>query len=952
MHSRAVPEAFAGRQALRGSLGLACGPRTGARRALRRAGTALVAAFALTVAVTVPLELARAQTATPTESSTPAPPGDVAPAAGSPASESPATPAQAPAAGGSGGAQAPAATPQGVAPGAAGSPTPAQVAPGAEPAPAAQPPAAQAAPVPQGGSRPGVAPAPVVPQGGGQTPAVIVDIQFQGTVNTSTGELLTNLASRVGGPLDAVQVTRDIKTLFGLGYFQQVRAEAEEVPGHGFILRFVVKEKPRVVAVALQGNTQLNDKDLFKEITIEVGSFYSKSLAEENADKIRAAYRNKGYLKVKVTPQAEQVDEYSYRLVFHIEESPRLYITDIRVRGSHVFTEQEILRMMQSAEVDCFDWITDSGVFNEDKVNQDLQIIAARYLEIGYVRLFIEKPKVTLITGPDYSRIVVELNITEGAQYFTGKVDVTGDILGDKQTLLDALGLQSGTVFNALQQNRDTFALREIYQEQGYAFVQVNPDLRINDETHIVDVNYQVVRGDKAYIGRIDFQGNRETRDYVMRREFSVQENELYNGRKLRESQQRLNALGFFVPGSLDVSTEPRTVDNVLDVVTKVEEAQTGTLQAQLGYSDQSGVTLATTISKGNFRGRGQTLRGSISVSQRGVTQDISSDFIEPHLFDSDFSSDSSVAFRRVEDQTELNRGVFKEIFGSQGFGHPIIGPLRVNLALAVLNRKFDEPDINSVRLRTFTTSLIYDTVNHPIFPTAGSNITLAVSQIGGPLLRGSTEYRRYRIRAQRFISLNESGSLIATGRLRLGWLQQVGHNVIPAEERFRLGGITTLRGYQFNEVGGPYGSLERSLNTVSSVELNDLGQPVLDSTGNPILVNIDKRTLGLPESTLENLRGGGIMERLLNLELLFPLAGNNIRGLLFYDAGQVNAESIQYQILKADEPGFFDVLQSVGTGVRMITPLGVFRFEYGIKLKRQPGESGSAFDFTIGTLF
>ena len=127
---------------------------------------------------------------------------------------------------------------------------------------------------------------------------------------------------------------------------------------------------------------------------------------------------------------------------------------------------------------------------------------------------------------------------------------------------------------------------------------------------------------------------------------------------------------------------------------------------------------------------------------------------------------------------------------------------------------------------------------------------------------------------------------------------------------------------------------------------------PILDSFGQPIVQEVDRRTLGMDETTLELLRGGGTMERLFNVELLFPLAGNNVRGLVFYDAGQVNAERRQYEILGETEPGFFDLLQSVGAGVRLITPLGVFRFEYGIKLKVRPNESPNQFDFTIGTLF
>lgn len=799
---------------------------------------------------------------------------------------------------------------------------------------------------------PGGGAAPAQPGQSANTPNVVLQLDVQGTVHTTRGELLSHVASRVGEPLRSDVVTRDIKNLFALGYFRQVRAEAVPVPGKGYILRFVVKERPRIVAVELQGNTRINNKDLFKHVSVAVGSYYDKSATEKSADGIRAAYRQKGYLKIKVTPERKPIDPYDERLVFRIQESPKMYITRIRVHGTHVFTALEIKRMMDSEEVDCFDWIDDSGIFDEDKVNHDLQTIVSRYLERGYVRVFIAKPKVKLIDNPEYSRITVDLNITEGAQYFTGKIDITGDILGDKQRLLDAMGLKPGGVFNALQQNRDTFLLRELYQEQGYAFVQVRPDVHINDETKIVDVTYHITKGVKAYIGRIEFEGNKETRDYVMRREFTIQENQLYNGRELRKSQQNLEALGYFAPGSIHLETEPRKVNNVLDVVTKVKESQTGTLQAQVGYSDQSGVTLATSVSKGNFLGRGETVRASVQWSQRGTTQDISSDFIEPHLFGTDYSSDSSVAYRTIQDQTQLNRGTFTETFLSQGFGHPIIGPLKLNLALSGLVRRFQDPEEPEVRLHTLTTSLIYDTVNNPVFPSDGSNITLSLAQVGGETLGGTTEYRRYRFLAQRFYSLNENNTVIVMGRTRLGWLQQVGNNLIPPEDRFRLGGINSLRGYRYNEVGGPSGQLAHQVNGVNRLQLDDQGHPVLDATGQPAVQLVDQRTLGLDETALQNLRGGGTMERLFNLELIFPLAGNNFRGVVFYDAGQVNAEHQQYAILHEHEPGFFDLLQSVGVGVRIITPLGVFRFEYGQKLRVRRNESPGEFDFTIGTLF
>ena len=193
---------------------------------------------------------------------------------------------------------------------------------------------------------------------------------------------------------------------------------------------------------------------------------------------------------------------------------------------------------------------------------------------------------------------------------------------------------------------------------------------------------------------------------------------------------------------------------------------------------------------------------------------------------------------------------------------------------------------------------------------------------------------------------------MIFLGKARLGLLEQVGDHVIPLEDRFRLGGITTLRGYNYSEVGGPYGNLERSVNSFYTQAYDNSGEPIFDSNGNPIRIQIDRRTLGLGDDQMAELRSGGMMERLFNFELLFPLAGDNIRGVVFYDAGNVNSEQIQYEILGEEDPGFFDLRQSVGFGVRMITPLGVFRFEYGKKLAPRPGETSDRFDFTISSLF
>jgi outer membrane protein insertion porin family len=375
-------------------------------------------------------------------------------------------------------------------------------------------------------------------------------------------------------------------------------------------------------------------------------------------------------------------------------------------------------------------------------------------------------------------------------------------------------------------------------------------------------------------------------------------------------------------------------------------------LQAQIGYSDQSGLIAAVSISKGNLGGRGQTLRFSTEFAERFVRQSFLVDFIEPHLFDTNYSSETTLGYVQRDDITELQRGIITELTASQGLGYLLLPRLRLGFTYEATNRGFANQNFSPLQLRTLTNSLTWRTVNSPTFPTDGSIVSLAASQVGGEVLQGNTEYRRYNFSAQRFVAMNQSSTLVAMGRVRLGWLEQVGDNLIPIEDRFRIGGLPTLRGYNSFEVGGPYGVLERSLNALPTLAIDSAGEPVTDANGLPTTSSIDKRTIGLTETQLARLQSGGVQQRVFNLELLFPLAGDNIRGVVFYDAGQVNAEPFQYQLLKEHEPAFFDLLQSYGFGIRMITPMGVFRFEYGVKLNTRPGESPDKFDFTISTLF
>ena len=787
--------------------------------------------------------------------------------------------------------------------------------------------------------------------------ASIAEIEIKGTSELESSQIMFLIESQVGDILDRKIIRRDIHAIYKMKLFEDVQAEVEELDEgesgeKSYLLRYLVKERPRLAEVKLKGVLLVERTVIEEKMTLLQYDPYDPEKIELNEQIILEHYRSEGYPRVSVNSIIETVEADAenagerFRVIFEMNEAPRVYLTDIYVSGTKYYSELEIKRFIMSSEIDCVSWANQSGLFREEMINQDLSVITQHYLKKGYIKVFVDKPEVTLIHNPDYSRVDVRLDITEGDQYFIGKIEVSGDVLGDQEILKEDLLLEEGEIYNPFLQNRDRSGISEIYHEQGYAFVRVIPETVINEETKIVDVNFRVVKGEKAYIGRLEIAGNVETRDHVIRREFEVQEEELFNGKKLLRSQQNINRLGFFQSGVL-LERSPRDQENnMLDILARLKETQTGTFQAQMGYSDFSGFSGGVTISKGNLLGTGRTLRFSAQFAEQSVQQKFDATLIDPRLFDSQVSGSIFSSRSKLEDSTEFERGIITENNYGFSLGMPLyFRDLRFGTQISALDRLFSASDTDLFK-RSVSPSLTYNTVNHPVFPSAGIKTSIRMIQTGTPF-GGNIRLREYQLQYQQFWALNTDNTFILMAKGRLGLLQEQGSSPIPSEDRYRLGGIDSVRGHNYYNISGPYGSSEQRNNIAYRVITDELGYQQTKT--------YDSRTVGLNSSELQELKSGGISERVFNLELLFPLSQDEnsfVRGVLFMDAGNVNAESRQYQLLDETEPEFFDLRKSAGFGVRVITPMGVLRFEYGSKLDKRPSETPDRFEFTVSGLF
>ncbi len=789
-------------------------------------------------------------------------------------------------------------------------------------------------------------------------PNRIIQIDAKGLSLIDKGTIFSTIQSHIGGELTQKQVSQDIQALFELGFFADIDARVEKTSPKQYRLIFHFKEKPRIRKLRVKGVHKIGDKKYQEALQVFEKNMLDLSRVRTDLQTFKQMYREKGLYNTEINYTVTPAGKGWVDLTYVIQESPKIYLTEIKITGSKFYYPLDIERLMQSAEVDCFSWVNDSGVYFENKINADLQIIAQAYMKEGFIKVQIDKPKVTLVKARDFNKVIVELHIEEGARYYTNKLEFHSedgyDLLFKPKEQLEKLQLKKGEPFNPFKEQKDQFNLNQIYLEQGYAFARVRAVRRLDEKTKKVNVAFLATRKHKAYIGRVDIRGNYETQDYVVRRELEIHDNELFNGVKLRESMTNINRLGYFeARGGIGFERERGSNENEINYDINLYEAQTGTFSANLSYSALRGMALQFSLSKKNFYGTGKTLRLSLQKEQRGDTL-FNFSMVNPYFFDTEAINSFSLFRSYVTDPIYSTRAtgvslgwsypLWKKLYGSARYGYKRETYENISEAGVTSLRGAEFNIYQSMRF-----GLIYNTVDNPMFPSEGGNSQFFVERFGGPF-GGTIDYQSTTLVHSQYQSFNADQTIVGMARFSSGILTRTSSTQeIPLLQRYRKGGITSMRGYDYYEMQG--------------ATSQNIGTPFSISKAYPYQGDFSDCAATPGCSGLSNSKDpnriyweehiGGNLYRILNLELLFPLTreGKNVRGVFFYDIGNVWSEDRLYRI-RGIEKDLNNYRRSAGFGVRFITPMGVIRFEYGAKLDKQPRESPSKFEFNIGGLF
>ena len=785
------------------------------------------------------------------------------------------------------------------------------------------------------------------------------------------------LQARSGSVYRLKTVRKDVKSIFNTGWFDDVSADWTVNKKNQGVLTYTVREKPIVAKLVYKGQKTFSTKKLDEIFQFSPHEFLDHKKLLQAVQNLRLEYEKKGFYLAKISYFVQKTKHPKrVKLVVQIKENKKVKVKKIVFLGNKALSAEEIKKFMRTSPAGLFSFLTGSGAYSRSALEKDLNNIRFIYLDRGYWKVHVGRPDVFI--SPDRKDLSITIPIHEGHQYTTGSIQFGGDLLFSPGELKDELETSEGDVFSYGKLQRDIQNIQTRYGDHGYAFVNVIPKFFLQRENQkTVHVMFDIQKGKKTYIRKIIILGHHYTRDKVIRREIRVFEGELYNETRKKQSVVNIKRLGFFD----EVQILPKTIKGRggltdLEVIVK-EKENNGTLDLSIAHDGYQGFTFRGKVHKFNVFGTGRSV--GVDLNLNFIRQHINFNFTDPYFLDSnwylggDFFLDnwsddreSQNIFKTCNQYETLKAGHESKAASGQ-FKTP--GDLNtsaqhVQLAQTAcwsslpgsLYRGFSEQKISGGF--TLGRSLIVDalkvlvyyrlenvtltnSIDENLFPTAAASglrnpieLIMEYDLRNDRLLPTSGFYSRGSVLYDGVLGKFNYLTLSANVRFyqKLIWKFVFRTNVqysrhlplddgpaaLPFDRLFRLGGINSLRGFEFFSVG------PRKHSTALFQKALKYGHPN-------------------PQAVADRVYGAG-RQLFANWELQAPIVPSaKVFGLVFIDAGAAY-----------NDLSFIDWRANWGVGLRLFTPLGPFRFELGFPFapRFDQGEKTSNMNFTMGLSF
>lgn len=653
------------------------------------------------------------------------------------------------------------------------------------------------------------------------------------------------------------------------------------------ILNIMVKPGKQL-KMNITGNEAISTKNLLKESPFFELQEFDVDAVDEAVSRMIARYHERGYPFAQIAPVVAP-DDHSITVSFFIFEGEQITVHSLAFDG--VTLPHERLRNVLL--------LREGTVYNPDLLSKDQEALTEFYGALGYLAVVIKEFQVDIDKGRNKADIVV--SVEEGEKTEIGTIDIEGVDEDTEIVLSTHLGLHTGDPYNEVDIFDARFKIIDYYRNIGFTNIDVSVQRTIDGhKAHLV---FTVKEGEKKVFGKTVITGNKKTKYEVIQRELLHEAGQPYSSRTLAAERQRLYKLGLF----RDVNIEPiKGEDDQNDILVEVQEGDAGYIEFAIGYAEYERLRGAVEVGYRNLWGMNRL--GSVRTELSTLEERYIVQFREPWFLGTELPLRAFFLFEDTEVIDIDNRNTryrLERYTVSAGVEKALTRSVKAALYYEFSRVKtsdvqpdivLSKEDVGTLAISGLKPSIVYDTRDNPVDPRKGVLADISF-KITPDVLFSESNFIKIRVSGSIYRALHKriTLALAAFGGLAYGFDDT---DELPLVERFFLGGRSSVRGYNEDELGP------------------------LGTEGDPT--------------------GGNAFLR-SNIELRTAVT-RNIGLVTFLDMGNVWIETSDL------DPT--DLKYTTGIGLRYNTPVGPLRMDYGIKLDREPSESRSEFHFSIGHMF
>nr|RDS95065.1 outer membrane protein assembly factor BamA [Cereibacter sphaeroides f. sp. denitrificans] len=745
------------------------------------------------------------------------------------------------------------------------------------------------------------------------------DVRIEGNERVDASTILGFARINRGQAISAGELNEAYQRLADSGLFETV-----EIVPQGGTLVIRVQEFPTVNIINFEGNARIKDDKLAGLVKSQSRRAYNPAQAEADAAAITEAYRVQGRIAATVTPKIIRRSDNRVDLVFDIAEGKVVEIERLSFVGNRAYSDRRLRQVLETKQAGLLRSIIASDTFIAERVELDKQLLRDFYLSRGFIDF--EVLDATAEVTRERDAFFLTFTVQEGQSYSFGQITASSEVEGvDAVDFQQALRIRRGVTYSPSVVENNIARLESLALQKGLNFVRIEPRITRNERNQTLDVNFALVRGERIFVERIDIEGNTTTLDQVVRRQFRTVEGDPFNPREVRQSAERIRALGYFA--NADVNTRPGSSPDQVVVDVNVEEQPTGSLSFGVSYGVSSGVGFSVGFSEQNFLGRGQILGVDVSTGTDNVNTQLN--FVEPSFLGRDLRFRFNAYYRETDNQ--YSRYDTRKIGISPSIEFPVSENGRLELRYTLSEDKIsnvdggpndtdDDDDVSSIILineeargaliaSSVGYSYSWDSNRGGLNPT-GRNLLRFSQDFAG--VGGDVEYVSTTALAMAERKVwNEEVTVRAI--IEGGALSMIGDD--PSRVTDRFFGNGKIRGFEPNGIG------PRDLNVSNEDAL------------------------------------GGNYFAVARLEADFPLGlpeEYGFSGGVFADAGSVWSLDDVGGGTTGDDPvdDDFHIRSSVGVSLFWTTPIGPLRFNFAKAIEKQDYDKEQFFDLTISTRF